>query len=108
MIWAPIQAITVAVVIYMNTRTHKVNPLVIRQFSDALYCCAVFLQGYFTFMVGRDIVIMIMEFFSGDFLGFWKTLAFHMISVPFDSLGLMVLATSGYIALQKEEGKACQ
>ena len=58
-------------------------------------------------MVVRDIGIMFLEFFSGDFLGFWKTLAFHMISVPFDSLGLLILATSGYIALSKEEGQLC-
>ena len=58
-------------------------------------------------MVVRDLIISLLELFSGDFLGFWKTLAFHIISVPFDSFGLLVLATSGYIALQKDEGKRC-
>ena len=91
----------------MNNRIHKVDPIKIKEFSDALYCCSVFLQGYFSFMVTRDLMIMFLELFSGDYLGFWKTLAFHMISVPFDSMGLLVLATSGYIALTKDEGKAC-
>lgn len=88
---------------------HGVNKLKIREFSNTLFCYTFLLQGYFTLAIIRDLSIFCVEFFSSDFLGFWKTMVFNLVCTPFDSLALLIMAANSYIALGKEnEGLACE
>ena len=61
----------------------------------------VILQGYFLFIVARDLLIMLTMFISGDYLGFWKAMFFHMIGLPLDCLVLLMVCTWGAMVMNQ-------
>ena len=91
----------------MALGTFKTPPNSVKIFSLGVYYAGVNLQYYFVFMVMRDLVFIIYWFYDGDFLGFWKNLIWHVISILVDSFILIILAVWCAIVLHTPGAEKC-
>ena len=71
-----------------------------------LYYAGVNLQYYFIFMVVRDLTFIFYWFYDGDFLGFWKNLIWHVVSIFVDSFILIILSVWCAIVLHTPGAEA--
>ena len=55
------------------------------------------LQSYLIFLVARDLITTIYFFILGDFLGFWKAISLHLISLPIDCFFLLIFGIWGAV-----------
>lgn len=72
-----------------------------------LYYAGVNLQYYFIFMVIRDLTFIFYWFYDGDFLGFWKNLIWHVVSIFVDSFILIILSVWCAIVLHTPGAEKC-
>ena len=99
LIWGPFQLIAILFVLYFSAATFSVPPAVVKNFNKSLFAMGVIIQGYFLFIVARDLTIMLTHFFSNDYLGFWKALSINLICIPIDCIVLLVLSTWGAMVM---------
>ena len=107
MIWGPFQVLTLAFTVWLASDLFAVPAEDVKRINNNLYVSGVLLQGYFLFMVFRDLATMVYQFFLGDHLGFWKALTFHLLWTPLDSLIILVLTSYAAIVLNAGAGAKC-